>query len=522
MLWRSALVLALIMIGLGAAVSLLNEARRDPVMRLLSDALDMDSESEFGVTSEQYDARVRAVNKALDEVLSGAQPFYAKLDDLEILGGFAEGFEGIRFPAQKDISVLSKEEYAVASAFFRAVSTSNAEKFAAVREIGALASAEKPLPCAHYAQGMVFEPLSYEAAVAAYKREAELFNLSAARWSVVRIYLEHSQYGKIKELQKDPEYAPFITPMVRQEIALANMDWPVLISTLISAAYERVDWGMVVLALMTGLVWSRILLRFNGPFSIRARPVQLALPALLLGALSAHATILFIYWQEYQLDLSEPPDMMGQLLYCMSIGFREEALKLLLFLPLVPFLWRRSSLEILTVAGLVGLGFAVEENINYFEASFGISAVGRFVTANFVHTSLTAMGGLALARACMYREFKQLLQTFVTIVAIHGLYDAFLIMDVFAEFSWLALALFVFMSHQYFGWLRYLRESWQDPVSITFIFTLGLVFVAGLSFAICAWQVGPGPAFKAVASEVIGVAVILIMFYREIPETLGD
>ncbi|MBN2703392.1 MAG: hypothetical protein JXR23_04190, partial [Pontiellaceae bacterium] len=308
MLWRSALVLALIMIGLGAAVSFLNAEGRDAVVLLLSDLSEMNSESEFGLTSEQYDAHVRAVNKTLVEVLSGVQPFYAKLDDLKRLGVLAEEFEGIRFPAQKEISVISEAEYAVASSFFRAVSATGAEKVAAIQKLDELATAEEPLPCANYALAFFFETQNYVAAVAAYQREAKLFNLDAARRSVVRVYVEHSQYGKIKKLQRDPEYAPFVTPLVQREMALADMDWPSLISTLIPAAYERVDWGMVVLALVTGLVWSRILLRFNGPFSVRSRPVQLALPALLLGALSAHATILFIFWQDYQLGLSEPPD----------------------------------------------------------------------------------------------------------------------------------------------------------------------------------------------------------------------
>ena len=87
----------------------------------------------------------------------------------------------------------------------------------------------------------------------------------------------------------------------------------------------------------------------------------------------------------------------------MCIGLREEALKLLLFVPLIPFLLNRDDLEILTVAGLVGLGFALEENINYFQASAGLSAVGRFATANFLHIALTAMCGLTLTRAIVHR-----------------------------------------------------------------------------------------------------------------------
>ena len=80
---------------------------------------------------------------------------------------------------------------------------------------------------------------------------------------------------------------------------------------------------------------------------------------------------------------------------------------------------------------------------------------------------------------------------------------------------------FVLIGYQYFSWLRHLRDEWKDPFSITAVFTYGIIFVTGISFGLYAWNVSPFLAFKAIGYEVIGIGIILILFYREIPETIN-
>mgnify|MGYP001814235654 CR=1 FL=1 len=332
-------------------------------------------------------------------------------------------------------------------------------------------------------------------------------------------YLDLEKFAALEALAADSDYEEFITPDVLRDIALDRMDWPMILRTQFAASYEGADLARVLLAVLSGLVWAVILIRFNGS----ARGVGwFLLPALALGMLSAHATLLVVYWLEYQVGFGFGDTLVQQLIYCLGIGLREEGLKLLFFVPLIPFLARRADLEILTVAGLVGLGFALEENINYFEASAGLSAVARFATANFLHIALTAMCGLSLTRAVVHRgeDIQHAAVAFTLAVATHGFYNAFLMVWALADYSWLTYTVFVLMGYQYFGWLRHLREEWKDPFSVTAIFTYGVILVTGFSFALHAWNAGPFIALQAVVGEVIGVAIILILFYREIPETL--
>ncbi|WP_372846666.1 PrsW family glutamic-type intramembrane protease [Pontiella sp.] len=511
-LWKSAGLLAGVLVALGIAISFLNTERLEIFEKPMSSSVVL------GEFSDELDGLLpdestgQALAEAIGKALERDRPFHEKLLDIQYLLYFAEPQNPVAFSGT---DALGSNETAVVEAFLAATSGQKP-----IEPLKTMAETQSAPPFANYALALAYELAQDDpAAVEALRREILLHGSDPARERLVDTFLDLSDSTALEELAADPDFAPFITPYVRQEIALDKMDWPEILQTHFSAAYENTNGAMVLLALLSGGVWATVLFRFNGSRSVW----PLALPALLLGALSAHATLLFIYWQEYQLGFEMGEGLVQQLIYCvLGIGLREEALKLLLFVPLIPLLLRRTDLEILTVAGLVGLGFAIEENIGYFTGSAGTSALGRFVTANFLHIALTAMCGLTLVRALVHRgeDIGHAANTFAMAVAIHGLYDAFLMVYAFSDYSFLAMTVFVLMGYQYFGWLRHLRDEWRDPVSITFAFTLGVVFVTGLSFALYAWDVGPSRAFQSIGFEVIGVAIILIMFYREIPETL--
>ncbi len=525
-LWKTGLMLGLAIVAAGSLVSLLNDHEPSPVDRVYE---LMYVEEGFDLVQGHETLMADAVNGILRDCLAGKQPFYEKLEDFRRVIQLSPVQTGLAVPEYGVVSNLSSNEYGIASALGemgmeaagnRTLTGSELKSSRAAGQLESLAA--QPVQYANLAWALAFRSLDPEASELALQREIELFNEDDMRERLVGYYLHDKEFDKLGALKSDPAFDPYIDAYVEQEIALSRMDWPELVRTLIPAAYEDVNLAMVFLALVSGLIWAVIVLRFNGAISVRSAPVRLAIPALLLGALSAHATILFIFLQENQLHLGLGPEPMGQFAYCLGIGFREEGLKLLFFCPLIPFLWRKADLEILTVAGLVGLGFAIEENINYFEGSAGISALGRFATANFLHIAWTAMGGLTLLRACIYRgrDIQVAAVTFASIVAFHGLYDAFLIVDLLGDYAWLSFTVFILLGYQYFGWLRHLRDEWKDPVSITSVFTLGLVVVTGLSYGLFAWQAGITDAFQVIAREVIQIAIILFMFYREIPETL--
>ncbi|MEE9367703.1 MAG: PrsW family glutamic-type intramembrane protease [Pontiella sp.] len=513
-LWKSGGLLAVIMLVLGTGISFLNTNRLNTFQQIIATPIYVDEfDEEFSDMRGETGVDPGMIAAALVETLSSSEPFHEKLQDISFLLYYITPESVSQIPV---IDKLSTNQQAIAVALVAACAEPESED--AIKALKMLASGDSPAADASYALALAHENREdNRAVIKALKREVELHDSVHARKRLIDTYLEFKKFDALEGLVRDFNYQEFISPYVLLDIALDRMDWPAILKTHFPASFEGMRLGMVSLAVLSGLVWATILIRFSGTVSV----LKFVVPALLLGALSAHATVLFIYWQEYQLGFSMGADPMSQLIYCiLGIGFREEALKLLLFVPLIPFLLKRDDLEILTVAGLVGLGFALEENINYFQASAGLSAVGRFATANFLHIALTAMCGLTLTRAIVHRgeDIQHAVTTFLLAVAVHGLYDAFLMVPLLADYSWLTYTVFVLMGYQYFGWLRHLREKWKDPVSITAIFTYGVILVTGMSFVLYAWDYGPLPALQSIVYEAIGVGIILVLFYREIPE----
>jgi protease PrsW len=472
------------------------------------------------------------LNDKLIQALNGPDPFENKLIDLEVLLSFSAFGKTITLPEAAEVPNLSASEYAVATAYAEAKRITLDETKAAteataqlLQPLLLLAESQPPVPYANYALALHYQNESkYMLAIAAVQSELAISQIDAAKELLIYLYFHQEDYERIEQLQTDPEYAPFIDSALLQDIALERMDWPALFTTLIPAAYANAQASMVFLALLTGIIWSAFLIRLNDAPAHLNFLLKLAIPALILGALSAHLTILVIFLQEHQLGLTEGDTLITQVIYCVAgIGMREELLKLLCFVPLLPFVLKRNDDRVtFIVASLVGLGFAVEENLNYFEMSQGISTLGRFVTANFLHLSLTGLCGLALTRAVKHGGYyiNQVVNTVGLAIIAHGAYDAFIIVPELVEYGMLTSIVFILIVYRYFAEARALRRTWSSPFSMTAQLTFSLVTIIGTSFIIVAWSSGAMLGLITIASEVISVGVLLVLFYREIPEAI--
>src|SRR5690606_19349635 len=121
---------------------------------------------------------------------------------------------------------------------------------------------------------------------------------------------------------------------------------------------------------------------------------------------------------------------LGDLLYTFSFAAPAEMVTKLIFtLPFVPFLIRRASrLEMLVVCGCVGLGFAIENTMQYYQHAGQIDAFGQLLTANFFHFAATGLAGLVLCEflRAPAQRFMQLLLTLCGIALAQGMYDGFM------------------------------------------------------------------------------------------------
>lgn len=517
-LWKSSLIAFILFVLIGSLLWLYGP-RSESVSHKDLYLISSDENFEIAINSADY-------SQVLRLTLLGDSTFAEKLYALKYLANVNPDPDSNPVPASESIPNLNESEYQILIALSKAIrSIKTNQGGTGAEDLKNLAREQSPPPFSNFALSLYYSSLGEtDQAIESAKNETRLHPNLDSRLLLIDLYLQHSRYQELENLQQDPEFHALFDPMLKRDIALERMDWPVLIETLLPAAYQDISPSMVFLALLTGLAWGSLVLRFGGTLSLKSLAFRFALPALLLGAASAHLTILAIYLQEEQFGLGQGSDLIGQVIYCVAgIGLREELLKLLCFVPLMPFLLkRRNEMEILIVASLVGLGFAVEENISYLQYSDGMDAFGRFITANFFHFALTGMCGLALAQAFMYggSSINNAVSTFGIAVLSHGAYNSFIIVPELGEYSFASIIILILVAYQYFRWLRHLRSEWRDPISLSAHFTLGLLLIFGVSYILLSWSIGPLQAMQILGAEVLGLGLLLIMFFREIPEDI--
>ena len=301
--------------------------------------------------------------------------------------------------------------------------------------------------------------------------------------------------------------------------------WTELWWVLPTEVYSRFQQtGPAILALFAGCCWLAFLLQAIEVRSLRQKQLWYLLLALPLGCLSIWPTHFWNFWQEEVWNLVPSKQLVAGLrYYVFSVGLREELAKLLCLLPLMPFLLReRNELATLLVSAGVGLGFAITENVGYFIRSQGASTLGRFLTANPLHMAMTGLIGLAVYRGLRYpRDWgTHALATFGLMVIAHGLYDAFIDLPGLAEYGLLSIIIFALVVYQFFRELRNLRTAKRELISLSATFLFGVSLLLAATFVyLCATQ-GFAQASDMLVAGVLGQAVMVYLFLREMPESM--
>ena len=291
------------------------------------------------------------------------------------------------------------------------------------------------------------------------------------------------------------------------------------------AVYHRFHGvGPLALSILAGCCWLLFLWQALRTPGWRDPNLWAALFAIALGVLSIWPTHFFSLWQEYGWNLHDSQELIPGLRYwVLGVGLREEVAKLLCVLPLMPvFLRLRDELTVLLVSACVGLGFAAVETVNYFAGAGGISVIGRFLTANPFHMTLTGLAGLMLYRAwrnprgwgphaCGY---------FGMLIFAHGLYDAFIVLPDLVEYFIINTIIFALVVYQFFHELRELRKRQRDTVSLSANFLFGVSVLTAATFVYLSATFGMAIAFDVLANGVLGLAVMVYLFLREMPDTM--
>jgi RsiW-degrading membrane proteinase PrsW (M82 family) len=208
------------------------------------------------------------------------------------------------------------------------------------------------------------------------------------------------------------------------------------------------------------------------------------------------------------------------LYFVFGVGLREEVSKLFFFLPLLPILRRKGTrLDVLVCGAVVGLGFAAEENLGYLHSGDLSTAMARFLTANFLHISMTAILAEAIGEWMEKTEGSlEFSQTLLLVAFLHGAYDFCLSSPAFGEMGgFLAMAAFLLLARKFLdavSWAR-AKERARDA-SLVETFAVAVAVVGGASFVYASALVGPGAAARAISSGLLGLGLILIVFVQEL------
>ena len=392
-------------------------------------------------------------------------------------------------------------------------------------ELRSEALAKPPSRFSNHALGLLYESVNQTSRAAnAYEREGQFPEAKESRERAMRLYASADDTSDLRRLIKRPEYADVTPTYALMSIAAEEGDWASVFWLIPRNEAERFALGPAALALFTGLCWFLFASQAGQVDEQSGARWWLCGLAVPLGVLSIWATHFFILWQEVQWGLVESSDVAGGLrFFIFGVGFREELAKLLLLLPLVPFLVKRGSeLEVLIVSSCVGLGFAVLENEHYFSASYGSSTLGRFLTANFFHMAATGLIGLALVRGIWDPRTRapETIGVFGIVVLAHGLYDAAISIPAFQEFSIFSSIIFILLAYQYFHELRSMRSQRQETVSLTANFLCGVSLLTAVTFVYLSAQFDFEMAALILAPEALSMALMAYMFLREMPNSL--
>jgi hypothetical protein len=367
----------------------------------------------------------------------------------------------------------------------------------------------------HYAIGRIeFERQNYRVAAEQFRKEGERPEAYESRFMAIRALIKAEDFATLRELRADPRYTDLFSPHVSLQIAIADRDWRGIAKWVPIAQFVPYAPGILAMTLIAGLAWAFFLGHLGEFPSLFSKTALLCACGLVLGVLSTTATLYLVIWEDEILKFSGGTDVFRTLAYNIgAVGAREEFSKLLLFVPLLPFLIKRDD----------DLEAAIEENGNYFMMSEATSAPGRFLSANFFHIALTGVNGLALFRACTrgaagINEFLFVLP--LTVVA-HGLYDAFLNLPQLDDTGFLASVVLIGFSIFYFRRVHELRSNARMTIGLTGSFVFGISVLAAAMIAFQMVNLGPGPGSSAIIMELLGSAVLLFMFFREFNEPLG-
>lgn len=278
---------------------------------------------------------------------------------------------------------------------------------------------------------------------------------------------------------------------------------------------NEIPYGVVTLAFFTAALWYFILVQHSDHERWRwVRPIA----ALTAGGASVWPTLTIYAYQEVVQgmtpDVPFPHDL---IYYIVGVGLREEGCKLMLFALFLPWLmWRRTPGLALLTGAFVGLGFSLEENIGYYHDFGGSVAWTRFLSANFLHISLTGICAHSLYRMLITRFARadEFIATFLLAVIAHGAYD-YLSPGRLDDNGWLSVIVLILCAARFIDLLGEETRPVHLTIAPRAVFTFGSAILIAISLILGAWSTHTMAGVAKAAQECLSMIPIALLYWRK-------
>ena len=359
----------------------------------------------------------------------------------------------------------------------------------------------------------------YQGALADYESAGAAPDAGEARRRAVDLALSRGWKSETDRLLAQPAYYEAVHAVpdhLSDETARYQLNVPLLFRrTLVYSASVLQKTDYLLLSLLTATVW---FISLHKACRLPRRQWWLSLAGIPLGMFSTVITLVLLDLQEARNGLIDSAQAGPALLYQIaSVGLREEFSKLLCLLPLLWLLRKGSPAQALMAASCTGLGFALKENVMYYQSSDGSAVLGRYLTANFMHLAMTGLTGHALFRFLRYpKNFgPAFLATFCGMVMLHGFYN-FSQGGYGGQLDHEISRLFPFivggLAWYYFQTIRQDQDRTPQVLSAQAVFLLGTAVVMGTLLNFLVWENGWDMALHAFVPAVLSAAMLCWLF----------
>ncbi len=357
-------------------------------------------------------------------------------------------------------------------------------------------------------------------ALALLMREGLLFESAmAAREAALRLALRLRDASALRVMAEARGWLGEMPPLLQHHAGTLLGDFTLQWRGLLRHRLSHLPVGALALAGFAALLWYLVLV-LQGPGEGWRWVWPLA--PLLAGGLSVVLALCVAGWQEVVHGMSADAPFPQDLWYYVGgVGLREELAKLAagtLFLPWL--LWHRVPGRALFTGAFVGLGFALEENLSYYDQYGGGVAVVRFLSANFMHAALSGLllHALYLAWRTRFARVDAFVMTLPMVVIVHGAYDFAASSDA-AGVQFLAMLILALTAWQFLDQADQEARPgrrWLCPGAVVVI---GTALLIAWSLIATAVQTADRASLAAAGMECLAVLPLVFIYWHRLRES---